>query len=416
MRALICGAGIAGLALAQRLSTHGWEVTVVERAPGPRKQGYMMDFFGPGYDAAEAMGLLPRLRELNYRVDELSYVDASGRRRAGIDYRRFARVVNGRLLSIMRPDLEQALRERVEPDIELHYGCTLTSLETVPDGVRVTLTDGTTREVDLLVGADGIHSQVRRMLLGDESRFFRYLGLHTAAYVFDDPGLQHQIGNRFSLTDTADRQMGLYGLRDGRVAAFAVHRDPVPAIPKDTRAAVRRTYASLDWLVPRALQSCPPPSELYYDLVAQVEVPHWHRGRVVLLGDACQAVSLLAGQGASLAVAGAYVLGEQLTAGVTVDEALARYERAWRPVVEAKQDVGRRGARWFLPSSRPQLWLRRAALHLTAIPGWDKAAAQRLVGKAHLSFTDLDADVGRLGLNQPPASAAGTIGGQPEQP
>ncbi|WP_153393555.1 FAD-dependent monooxygenase [Ornithinicoccus halotolerans] len=389
MKALICGAGIAGLTLAQRLTSYGWEVTVVERAPGPRQQGYMLDFFGLGYDAAEAMGLLPRLHQLGYRVDELTYVDRSGRRRAGLDYSRFARLLDGRLLSLLRPDLEQALRELVEGHVVLRYGCTVASMESVTNGVHVVLDDGTVLDVDLLVGADGIHSQVRGMLFGQESRFLRYLGLHTAAYVFDDPDVRRRIGNRFSLTDTADRQMGLYGLRDGRVAAFAVHRDPDPVMPADPRAAVQSTYSPLGWVVPSALENCPPPSELYYDLVAQVEVPQWHRGRVVLVGDACQAVSLLAGQGASLAVAGAYHLAELLAAEESVDDALERYQRTWKPVVEAKQAAGRRGATWFLPSSRARLWLRRISLLSTALPGWDRLAGSTLVGKTHLSLDDI---------------------------
>ena len=389
MRALVCGAGIAGLALAQRLVTHGWDVTVLERAAGPRDQGYMLDFFGLGYDAAEAMGLLPRLRELSYEVDEVRYVDETGRRRASLAYGRFARLVDGRLLSLMRPDLERVLREDVEGDVDLRFGCTVATVEPRVDGVRAVLTDGTAVDADLLVGADGVHSSVRRMIFGEESRFFRYLGLHTAAYVFDDPQLRRRIGNRFSLTDTADRQMGLYGLRDGRVAAFAVHRDPEPAIPSDTRTALRRTYSSLGWAVPRALASCPPPSELYYDLVGQVEVPQWRRGRVVLLGDACQAVSLIAGQGASLAVAGAFVLGEQLATADSVDAALAGYERTWKPVVRATQEAGRRGATWFLPSSAARLRLRRASLRLAALPGWDRVVGNGLVGRDSLSLTEL---------------------------
>lgn len=389
MRALICGAGIAGLALAQRLSAHGWAVTVVERAPRPREQGYMIDFFGLGYDAAEAMGLLPRLRELAYPIEEVSYVDASGRRRAGIDYVRAARLVDGRLLTLMRPDLERALREQVAPEAELRFGCTVGSLDLLPAGVRVVLTDSTVMEVDLLVGADGIHSSIRQMVFGDEAQFFRYLGFHTAAYVFDDPVIRRRIGSSYALTDTVDRAMGFYGLRDGRVAAFAVHRDPVAVIPADTRAAMRRAYSSPGWVAPRALAACPPPCDLFYDLVAQVEVPQWHHGRVVLLGDACQAVSLLAGQGASLAVAGAYVLGEQLTAGGPVEDALSRYEQTWKPVVQAKQEAGRRSAQWFLPSSLLRLRLRRTALKLAAVPGADRIIGAGLVGRTPRSLTDL---------------------------
>ncbi|MGH4015516.1 MAG: FAD-dependent oxidoreductase, partial [Pseudonocardiaceae bacterium] len=105
MKIVICGAGIAGLALAHRLGTLGWDVVVLEKAPGPRTQGYMTDFFGPGYDAAEAMGVLPRLHELGYDVQEVRYLDETGRRRARLRFAQFAKAVHGRLLSIMRPDL-----------------------------------------------------------------------------------------------------------------------------------------------------------------------------------------------------------------------------------------------------------------------------------------------------------------------
>jgi 2-polyprenyl-6-methoxyphenol hydroxylase-like FAD-dependent oxidoreductase len=108
MKVVICGARSAGLALAQCLDTHGIDVVLVDRAPGPRSQGYMIDFFGPGYDAAEAMGVLPRIKELGYRVEELTYRDETGRRRAEMHFAQFAEIVNGRLVSILRPDLETA--------------------------------------------------------------------------------------------------------------------------------------------------------------------------------------------------------------------------------------------------------------------------------------------------------------------
>jgi 2-polyprenyl-6-methoxyphenol hydroxylase-like FAD-dependent oxidoreductase len=129
MKAVICGAGIAGLALAQRLSTLGWEVVVLEKAPGPRTQGYMIDFFGVGYEAAEAMGVLPRLRELGYHVDGVRFVDAAGRCRARLRYEQFTRAVSGRLLSIIRPDLELALRESLSDRVELRFAADLTAVD-----------------------------------------------------------------------------------------------------------------------------------------------------------------------------------------------------------------------------------------------------------------------------------------------
>ncbi|KIZ15791.1 FAD-dependent monooxygenase [Streptomyces natalensis] len=392
MRAVVCGAGIAGLALAQRLDALGSDVVVLEKAQGPRTQGYMVDFFGPGYDAAEAMGALPRLRELGYQVEEASFLDGNGRRRGGVQYTHFAKAVQGRLLSIMRPDLERALRESLSNNVVIRFGTSLTHVTDRDDGgVRLTLTDESTLDADLLVGADGIHSTVRSLVFGAERQYLRYLGFHTAAFTFDDPGIHAQVRGRFCLTDTVGRQMGFYGLRDGRVAVFAVHRTPDPALPADVRAAVREEYGSLDWIVPRALGRCPSSAEVYYDQVAQITMPRWSRGRVVLIGDACQAVSLLAGQGASLGVAGAYVLAEQLARADCLENGLTRYERMWRPVVEEKQQVGRKSARWFLPESQLQLRARRAVMKLLGLPGGGRYLATTLAGKPTAVVKELHA-------------------------
>ncbi|WP_308119476.1 FAD-dependent monooxygenase [Streptomyces sp. JJ38] len=381
VRAVICGAGISGLALAGRLEAHGWDVVVLEKASAPRAQGYMIDFFGPGYDAAEATGVLPRLHELGYRVQEAAYLDAKGRRRAGLDYERFARAVDGRLLSIMRPDLERALREHLSPGVRLRYGTGPAAVAQQADGVRLTLTDGSTLDADLLVGADGIHSTVRALVFGPERAHLRYLGFHTAAFRFTDPELRAEIGDRIAVTDTCDRQMAFYGLRDGRVAVFAVHRSPDPALPDDPRAALRHIYGTLGWAVPRALDRCPPSAEIYYDQVAQIETARWSEGRVVLVGDACHAVSLLAGQGASLGIAGGYLLAEELSRAASVESALARYEEAWRPVVAEKQRRARSTAHWFLPASPTRLRLRRLLVRAAALPGVDRAISTSLVGK-----------------------------------
>ena len=387
MKIVICGAGITGLALANQLADLGGDVVLLERASGPRSQGYMIDFFGPGYDAVEAMGLLPAISEVAYHVDEASFVDEQGRRRAGVRPEQFA---SGPLLDLMRPDLERVLRDHLPPNVDIRFGTGPVAVEYGGDVVRVALADGTELEADLLVGADGVHSTVRRLVFGAESRFFRYLGFHTAAFTFDAPRIHAAIQGRACLTDTVGRQMGFYGLRDGRVVTFGVHRATHASLPDDLRAGVRDAYRGLGWVVPEALEKCPPSAEIYYDQVAQIEMPSWSKGRVVLVGDACYAVSLLAGLGASLGIAGAYVLANQLARDQSIDEALAAYERLWRPVVEEKQKAGRAAARWFLPSSLWQLRVRRATLRLARLPLIDHYVAAVLTGKSTALIRSLD--------------------------
>ena len=379
MKVVICGAGLTGLALAHRLAAYGAETVVLERSPGPRAQGYMIDFFGPGYDAIAAMGLLPAVEEVAYRIGEATLIDARGRARARIRPEQFTS--GAPLLDLMRPDLERVLREHLPPAVDLRYGARLTAVTDHGTGVRAGLGDGTVLDADLLVGADGVHSTVRRLAFGPEDRYLRYLGFHTAAFVFDSPEIHAAVRGRAVLTDSVDHQMGFYGLRDGRVAAFAVHRTPDPAMPADSRTAVRAVNADLGRIAAIAIAHCPPAAEIYYDQVAQIHLPTWHTGRVVLAGDAAYAVSLLAGQGASLGIAGAYVLADHLAHAPTIDAALAAYERRWRPIAEEKQRVGRSAARWFLPASRTQLLARRAMLRIARLPAVDRLIATGLAGK-----------------------------------
>jgi 2-polyprenyl-6-methoxyphenol hydroxylase-like FAD-dependent oxidoreductase len=210
MRVLICGAGIGGLALALMLGRLGWETEVVERASGVREEGYMIDFFGPGFEAAEAMGLLPRLRQLAYPVDELNYVDRNGRRRASLDYQRMVRSLDGRLLSLLRGDLARAIYENLSGAVKVRFDSSVREVEQTPDEVLVTLTEGRRWSGDLLVGADGIHSTVRELVFGAESTYLRYLGFHTAAYTFVDDVLRDRLGDQFAMTDSVDRAVGLY--------------------------------------------------------------------------------------------------------------------------------------------------------------------------------------------------------------
>lgn len=380
MRALVVGAGISGLSAAAFLARNGWEVAVVDHAAGPRPQGYMIDFFGRGWEAAEKLGIIPRIRELGYQIQRVDYVDPWGRSRASLPYARFSKVVRGDFTSILRPDLERAIREALPPGVSVQYGRTVAAVGQNGEGVTVTLDDGTVMERDLLVGADGVHSAVRSLVFGPEDDFFRFLGFHVAAYYLDDPNLGALIGDRVAVTDTRNEAMFFYRLRDGRTAVLAAHRTGDPARPPDPRALLRSRYGALGWICPEALAGCP--EDIYYDQAAQIRMPCWHSGRVVLLGDAAAAVSLLAGQGASLGMAGAYLLAEQLRQEPDIGRALTAFESGWRAEVEGHQRAGAGAASWFVPATRRASVMRRTAIRLMRVPGMGHLIGSSLIGKS----------------------------------
>ncbi|HEY2748976.1 MAG TPA: FAD-dependent oxidoreductase [Polyangia bacterium] len=370
MRVLVVGAGIAGLSFALCLRRAGHSVVVLEKAHRLRDEGYMIDFFGSGYDAAERLGLLPEIARIHYPVDSLAFVDEDGHERFALPYPVLRRLLFGdRHFNFMRGDLEHLLHDALPAGTEIRFGTTVDQLDNIGGGVEVKLSDGSMQLFDLVVGADGVHSRVRELAFGGEKEFLRPLGYRTLAFIVEDPELHALVGNAFRTLTTPGRQVAVYALRGNRVATFFIHQAEGDAPPDFGLAAardeLRRVYGAMDWLVPDLIVRCGENSQVYFDEVAQIVVPSWHRGRIVLLGDACQCVSLLAGQGASMALAGAYVLAEELAEGEDIAFALARYENRMQPSIETKQASGRNLARWFVPRGPLRLAMRDLFMRLS---------------------------------------------------
>ncbi len=313
---LVVGAGIAGLATTLELGRRGHSVVVVERAPQPRAEGYMIDFFGPGYDAAEAMGLLDSLAAIHYEVESLDFVNPDGTRRLSLPYRKLrAHAFRGRHFNFMRGDLERVLLDAALPHADLRYDATVTTLCPGDDRVSVMLNDGTEAEFDVVVGADGVHSAIREQCFGPQSQFEVPLGHVTAAFLIDKVP-DRAPASRFSTVDASGRMVGVYPIRGGRAATFFVHRsdDPARELARGAHDVLPARFGDLDWIVPDLLDQLARATDVYFDSVAQITVDRWSCGRVVLVGDAAWCVSLLAGQGASLALAGAQRLARALDA------------------------------------------------------------------------------------------------------
>ena len=372
MHAVVCGAGIAGLAAAISLQRAGWNVTIAEHAPTLRDGGYMIDFFGPGFDAADRIGVLSALRRRGHDVDAIDWVDEHGRLRAQLHYARMRDAVDGKLLPLLRGDVERTLFEALPDGVDLRFGTTVTDVAQHDAGVAMTLGDERI-DADLLIGADGVHSAVRRQVFGADASCVRPLGLHTAAWFFESADLAASLGGRFVIVNAPGRMAGAYDVGEGRLAAFLAFTEASTFLPEDPLASLRERYAGLGSYVP-AMLAAEPLDDLYYDLVAQVDLPRWHSGRVILIGDAAYAVSLVAGQGASLALAGGVALGEALVHDrlaadpSAFDAALADFETRLRPIIVTKQAGGRRTAKWFVPTTPTRLAVRNAAMRLSDLP------------------------------------------------
>ena len=372
MRVLIVGAGIAGLTLAWWLRRRSHEVVIVERAPRLRGDGYMIDFFGSGYDVAERMRLIPELGRIHYPVGRLTFVGLDGHERMSLPYPLLrARLFENHHFNFMRGELEQVLHKHLDHHTSVRFGTAPSSLTQERERVRVAFGDGSYEVFDLVVGADGLHSRVRELAFAPEAEFSRYLGFHTAAFVVDDQELASSLGDSFQTLTVPGRQVAIYPIRGGRVATFFVHSAPEPNIDTSLEAARRelhQVYGELPWVVPLLLDHLDRVEHVYFDVVSQIEMPRWHVGKVVLVGDACGCVSLLAGQGASMAMGGAYVLAEEIDSDSILDAALARYQERVKTLVDKKQRAGRKIARWFVPESRVTLALRDLAMRMSAWP------------------------------------------------
>ena len=369
MRIAINGCGIAGPTLAWWLRRYGHEPVLFERAEGFRDGGYIIDFWASGYRVAEKMGLIPRLREEGYIIERLELHTLRGLKTATIDASVFVEIAGGDYLSIARSDLAAAILDACN-GIETRFGTTVTDLEEREDGVTLTLSDGAREDFDLLVGADGLHSAVRALAFGPE-KFERPMGLHVAAATLT--GYRPRDELAYVQFTRPDRQISRASLKDDRTMVLFVFADGLidrePPSDKEARAALARIFRGTGWECDAILDALEDAGPLYFDKLAQIEMPRWTRGRVALLGDAAACPTLLAGEGSGLAMTEAYVLaGELHRAGGDHARAFAAYEAGLHGYVTKKQAGARRLKGFFAPRSWTGVVLREAATLLAAVP------------------------------------------------
>lgn len=373
---LVSGGGVAGLALAHRLAARGDAVTVVEQAPAPRAGGYKVDVRGAALQVLDRMGLLEEARTLRTEVRAGTVVDARGRRAASMDGDTFGGRVHDDV-ELLRGDLHRLLREGAA-DAEHVHGDSIESLVDTGDGVEVAFASGRAGRYDVVVGADGLRSRTRNLVLGPDEEHVVDLGYYVAvAAVPNRLGLDREevtyVGpGRTALVYATAREEGARAMFLWSSAPLG-HRDLGRA---QRERLLADAYAGEGWEVPGLLADVPASPDLLFDSLSQVRAERWSAGRTVLLGDAAYCASAASGQGTSLALVGAYVLAAALDAHDDPAAAFADYERRMRPFVAANQALGPANIKRMVVGTRGQVRASLAMLRvMDRLPGKDRMMA-----------------------------------------
>jgi 2-polyprenyl-6-methoxyphenol hydroxylase-like FAD-dependent oxidoreductase len=384
MRILISGASIAGPVLAYWLTRYGFDVTVVERAPHLRKTGgHAVDLFRPAMDISEKMGVLPRIEQMVTGTTRMTVYRPGVQRPTRVDLIKVFGATSDRHVEIMRDDLSEIYYEAARDDVEYVFGDLITSIS--PNG-DVTFEHAAPRRFDLVVGADGLHSNVRRLVFGNESQFSAFIGAYLA--VLTMPNHLHLDGEHIAHIDVG-RMTGLYGARhlDEARGVFLFRSDhPLDYHHRDVprqKQLLRDRFAGMHPDVDRLLAELDRTSAFYFDSITQLRMDTWSRGRVTLVGDAGYCPGPAVGGSTSLAVLGAYTLaGELAAAGGDHERAFPAYERQMAELVRHSRAFALNAAKTLIPNS--QLGVRAlvaGAWLVSVLPARVSRAAAKLTSK-----------------------------------
>lgn len=372
MKIAINGIGVAGPAVAWWLKEYGHEPVLFEIAPELRRGGYVIDFWGVGYDIVEKMGLLEQVRERGYQVEELKVVGSQGQKVAGINIEKVTQLIDNRFVSLARSDVSAALFNAcINRGIEARFETSVVGAHEMEESIQVEISDGTTEEFDLLIGADGVHSQVREAVFGPHKKFEQHVGYHVAAFELD--GYEPRDELAYVMHRSIGRSISRFAMSGGKTLLLFVFRsDLMERFPKneaEEKAALKAIFADVGWEAPQMLERMQEVEDVYFDTVSQVHMPQWYSGRTALIGDAAACASLLAGEGTGLAITEAYVLaGELHKANGNYVKAFPAYDQALRSFIEGKQKTALSSASFFAPKSSLGQFIGNMGIRLSNIP------------------------------------------------
>lgn len=356
---LISGAGVAGLTLAYWLKQFGMTPTLIEKHPCLRTGGYKIDLRGAGLEVLKRMGIYPAISASRTAIPRAICIDQEGRQVTEMSADLCGTRLEGVDLEIMRGTLLSILRDAAA-DVECLFGDSIQKISETADRVHVVFEKHEPRTFDLVIGADGLHSTVRRLVFGEEASFAHEFGVYVSVFSFPnflnlkDCEIEHHSLRKY---------VNLYRDRASTNAtaaiAFSTPKEFRSRDAKDQQELILETFAGSKWEMPKILALMKESPDFYFDAMAQIHMPCWSKSRVSLVGDAAYSATPLSGQGTSIAIAGSYVLaGELLEAKDDPKLAFAKYEMLMRPFVQKNQKLANMSAK-IMSGSAYSVWLHR---------------------------------------------------------
>jgi len=356
---LICGASIAGLTTAFWLQQYGYAVTVVERAAGPRMGGSPVDIRGTALDIVQQMGLFEQLLLGKTDIEHIEFKDALDATLGRISLQQVGAQRPNQDLELVRDHLVQVLYAAIQHQLEFLFENSVLSLEETETGVQVRLQDQSVRSFALVIGADGVHSTIRKLVFGAEHNYKHFLGEYFAIFPLD-PALGKACTGE--LYNTPGKMSAIYSYHNQAEAILAFLSPPLVYDYRDQaqqKQIMQEAFANSAWKIPAILAALASTETFYFDELCQIKMPCWTSGRVALVGDAGYCASGATGMGTTPAIVGAATLAQALAAAQgDYTRAFPQYEQHLRPIVEQAQASVQRGLDFLIPKTEAAIHLR----------------------------------------------------------